>query len=61
MVLGLNDKFLIYPSDNRTEVYLERILNICMSPKKEKGAFHDFNWVETFSSCSVFSISKNLS
>ena len=29
-----------------------------MLRKKEKEAFHDFNWVEAFSSCTVVSMSK---
>ena len=31
-----------------------------MLRKKEKKAFCDFNWVEAFSSCTVFSVSKKL-
>ena len=42
-VLGFNDKFLIYSSDNRIDSLA--ILNICMLQKKEKGALHDFIWV----------------
>ena len=45
-VEGSNDQFLIYPSDNRTE------------EKGEKGAFHNFNLVEIFFSCTVFPMSK---
>ena len=45
-VVGLNDKFLIYLSDNRIE------------EKGEKGAFHSFNLVEIFFSCTVFPMSK---
>ena len=56
-VLGLNDKFLTYPSDNR--VLLKKILNICMLWKKEK-VFHDFNWIKTYSSCTVFFMSRTL-
>ena len=40
--------------------FLKGTLDIYMLRKKEKEAFHDFNWVEAFSSCTVFSMSKSL-
>ena len=31
-----------------------------MLRKKEKGAFHEFDWVKSFPSCAVYSMSKSL-
>ena len=62
--LGLNDKFLTYLSYNRTVVYWKEIeIFACYEKKrkeKEKESFNEFNWLETFSSCTVFSMSKSL-
>ena len=57
--MGLNGKFLIYLSDKNCGL-LKRNLNICMLRKKEKGIFHEFNWVRAYSYCTVFSMSKSL-
>ena len=41
-VLGLNDKCLIYLTENRIEIYWKEFSNICKPRKKEKEAFHHF-------------------
>ena len=38
----------------------KRNLNICMLRSKEKGAFHEFNWVKAFCYFAVFSMLKSV-
>ena len=37
---------------------MKRNLNICMLRKKEKGAFHEFNWVNPFPAVLYFLCQK---
>lgn len=46
ILFGSNEKFAIYPSDNRIEINWKEFWIFVYHEKKEKGAFHDFIWVE---------------